>query len=590
MDIPLKPGVTEAYYMKAAQVGGSECLRNIMGCLSDQDPDPMGLALPDRDKGRKIIDQRIIPLYTKTKQLAEKLTGRADDIQKGRLVLSDHIIHLMWAGSPAALSSDPMCRAFVDEVDKFPEWAGKEADPVSLIRKRLTTYEDRARMYVMTTPTTARGKIAMLFENATLRLHFHVPCPHCGAFQRLVWSQIKWEKPDGMEGERHAQHVQATGAWYECEHCKRQIRESDKAAMVRAGRWASGDGEIADAESVDRFPPGTRIGFQVAAWYAMWVTFTDCAVEWIRAKGKLDETFAHVTQTQGVPFERRTKKTASEFFSAKSRASHLGEGIVPAWAVRLIATIDTQHDHFWLVIRAWGPGLRSQRVFHSRVDSFGELERWCWKTPWAVEGEASAPMTCDLVLIDSGGTKLAGESQSRTMQVYEWCQRMRGRAVPIKGSARPRAGTYWWDGEGFVKRVAHQKPQKIRIWYAAVHHWADQLQWLIEEEGDADNPPAWNLNARDDAEYNTHMANVQKVARRSGRTLIDEWVPVSSGARIDYRDCEVYQVAGAYWLNVHLLPSTEEIQRMKEEQSQAVQTAPRNRKGVGGWNVTPFGR
>jgi phage terminase large subunit GpA-like protein len=197
MDIADRPGVAEVNIMKAAQVGGSEAIRNLMGCWSDQDPEPMGIALPSREKGRKIVDNRIIPLYADTKVLKSKLTGDPRDVQKGQVKLVDHIIFLMWAGSPTAMSSDPMCRAVCDEVDKFEDWAGKEADPVSLVKKRLVTYEDRAKLINISTPTTRFGRIAELFEASTIKLYFYVPCPALWPLSAIAFStsQVAEDSP-----------------------------------------------------------------------------------------------------------------------------------------------------------------------------------------------------------------------------------------------------------------------------------------------------------------------------------------------------------------------------------------------------------
>jgi hypothetical protein len=73
----------------------------------------------------------------------------------------------------------------------------------------------------------------------------------------------------------------------------------------------------------------------------------------------------------------------------------------------------------------------------------------------------------------------------------------------------------------------------------------------------AGEPPGeelWHLNSRDDAEYNFHLANMHKVERQTARGRVEEWVPLSDGVRVDFRDCEVYQLAAAYMARVHLLP------------------------------------
>jgi phage terminase large subunit GpA-like protein len=585
MDIADRPGVAEVNIMKAAQVGGSEAIRNLMGCWSDQDPEPMGIALPSREKGRKIVDNRIIPLYADTKVLKSKLTGDPRDVQKGQVKLVDHIIFLMWAGSPTAMSSDPMCRAVCDEVDKFEDWAGKEADPVSLVKKRLVTYEDRAKLINISTPTTRFGRIAELFEASTIKLYFYVPCPHCGHYQRLLFPQVKWPKIPRLSEKTLAARIESEQlAWYECAKCGERIEEEDRVGMVRQGRWQSDDGEIEDAETIEKFPIGTRIGFQISALYAAWVNLSKIASEFIAAKGRLSETFAFRTNTLGEPFEKQLKKPMSGVFEAKSARSTLDEGIVPAWGMRLIATVDTQHNHFWLVIRAWGSGLRSHRVFNSRVETFEELATLCFSTPWAVEGGTSAARMCDAAFIDSGGTKLEGDIESRTMEVYRWCLRTGMRAKPIKGVDRPRAEQFIWHGEGLL-RQGQRKARKLRLYNIATHHWNDQLQVFIDDEGGDDRPEPWTLSKKNDPEYNSHMSAVQKIAVRKGNKLFEEWVPATTGARIDYRDCEVYQVAAAHILNVHLLPPQEEIELMRE-QAQSKRKATKQRPKRDAWSIS----
>lgn len=596
MDITAVPGLSRLVIMKPAQVGASEALRNVMGCWSDQSPDPMGLALPNLVKGRQIVSRRIIPMFQRTRCLRDKLTEKAADITKGLLQLTDHSIALMWAGSASSMSSDPMRRAVCDEVDKFTDWAGKEADPISLIVKRLRTYSDRALLVVTSTPTTRTGPVAVEFDLCGLQFYYYWPCPTCGVFQRPVFAQVKWEKPEGLEGKALADFVTSddTACWYECEHCKARIHEPQKYDMVQRGRWQTEDGRL--LSDFRTFPPGTRVGMHVPpAFIALWpVTFAEVAAEYLLAKGNFDKHFAFVTQTLGEPFEQQIKRTASNDYSAKCQIATLDEGIIPRWAVGLVATIDTQHDHFWMVIRAWGPAMRSHRVFHGRVPSFADIEALCWGHPWAVEGDAFPPKICDAVWIDTGGTKLAGEEVSRTMQVYEWCLRMRGRATPVKGADEPKGDLMVWFGEGLLRRPGERAERKLRLNIIATHKLNDALQSMIDDDGDAETgrPPQWELNTNDDPEYNSHMSSVQKVLRRKAGKQHEVWVPSASGARIDYRDCEVYQVAAAYHLRVHELPSEAEIAKMRAAQAEQIAQANARRpqrERSGGWDVRGLG-
>ena len=84
------------------------------------------------------------------------------------------------------LKKEPYYRTVADEVDKFEQWAGREAGPVELVWKRLRSYEDRKLQLNISTPTTRFGKIFQLFEGSDYQLFFMVPCPHCKKRQRLL--------------------------------------------------------------------------------------------------------------------------------------------------------------------------------------------------------------------------------------------------------------------------------------------------------------------------------------------------------------------------------------------------------------------
>ena len=55
MDILVDPRVEELSLVKAAQVGGSEAVRNVIGWLAHYDPDPVLIVLPDENTGKRII-------------------------------------------------------------------------------------------------------------------------------------------------------------------------------------------------------------------------------------------------------------------------------------------------------------------------------------------------------------------------------------------------------------------------------------------------------------------------------------------------------------------------------------------------------
>lgn len=623
MDLANAPGVEELVIQKAAQMGVSEALRTLMGCWAHLDPEPMGLALPSKEKGREIIENEILPFFqrefARVPELRALLSPRLHDMKKGQIKLGNgFLMHLMWSGSPSSMASNPMKRALSDEADKFPPWAGNDADPLSLIGMRLRTYPDRIHV-IDSTPTTNLGAIARRLLQAHYLLYYLVACPHCGLRQRLLFGEggdygVKWSKGvrelyKAGKNEAAAALVLAEGVFYQCAGCQGRIDEREKRAMVREGKWGTsadgvrGDndecrtmndenmptgvpegmapvqsGVITDAEAVKVWPRGTKLGLQISSLYCCWENWTmaHVAAQFLAARS-LSDRFAFRTSTLGEVWEESLgQATETIEIDERVKESKLAEGVCPRWTARLIAAVDTQKDHFWMVIRAWGPGMRSARVWHGKVASFEEVEQWCWKTPWKNEDGRLAARICDKVLIDSGGTRKWEEEEradkplpSRVMDVYAWGLEHQSRVNVIKGDNRPLAGQYIRRGKG--EYVTDREKRPVLLSLLDVHHFQDQLAELMGQKlalvdmktGEVTGQePAWSLNGRDDPEYARHMAAMHKIQRRAGSggmrgALEFAWVPKRDGLRTDYRDIEGYQVAGAFMTGVHLLPELE---------------------------------
>ncbi|HUX15083.1 MAG TPA: terminase gpA endonuclease subunit, partial [Phycisphaerae bacterium] len=565
---------------------------------------------------------------------------------------------LMWSGSAAAMASNPYKRVINDEVDIFETWTGEQSDPITATEGRLTSYGDSRLQINTSTPTTTAGTIHRLYERSTARLEYHVPCPHCGHMQPLIWKQLKWLSLQAAEahlaaareaqaagGTEYAARCDDSGAWtpcpadadgaspvipgsadamgehvgwlerlidrlraaegrreladalnahrgdaiwYECRQCHGRIGHREKAAMIRAGRWRSTAGPVADAagglhedaEDVGQWPPETRIGATLTALNCTWIHWGTLVSQWLGAQGDPAALFFFVTFRLGEPFEFRSRRVPEATFAGKSARAPLPAEIVPAWAWTLLATIDTQPDLFYVVVRAWGGSMRSARVWHGKVNTFADLDRLLYQQTWAME-DGSPPARISRALIDSGGTMDKILDVSRTQQVYQWAI-PRQQTVPpfptvtaIKGASRPGLGLYWpmrnpMSGGG----AAQADYAALRAIMVDPHKANDLLAEMIAA-GTPGIPPrpgtpaaegeTWMLNKTNDPEYNAHMAGVQRTMDPKSRAEV--WRPKSAGTRHDYRDCEAYQIIAAYLSNVHLLPSAEEVTAWKQQQA-----------------------
>lgn len=683
MDIATRPGVVQLNVCKAGQIGYSTLLRLMMAYWAHIDPAPMGLTLPSRDKGRGITKTDVLPLFRETPVLRGLIGNISRDVLiESVSLLNGFSLDLMWSGSATSLASNPYQRVANDEVDKFEAWTGEEPDAVAATEGRLTSYGDRRLQINGSTPTTTGGKIHQLVEQSTVRLLYHVPCPHCGHMQPLLWTGVKymdhqcallsiavatraaaggqlqyaiawdpaaktWLESSGPEAstvrfasaDALAEHIRWLGrieaalrgitsrrliadvlsahreraVWYECRSCHGRIAHADKAAAVRDGRWRSPDGPVLDAddaahddaESVRRWPVETRLGVQIGGLYCVWLHWGTLVGEWLRAQGDPAALFFFFTFRVGEAFRFRNRELPATIFTDKAARAPLEPGIVPAWAWVLAATLDTQPDRFYAVVRAWGAGLRSARVWHGELHTFAEIDHLLLRS-WPVDGGEFPPMSIARALIDSGGTEDRLLDLSRTVQVYQYViPRQPAGTGPgvtaIKGASKPGLGLYWpmknpMAGGGKIDL------SDLRAIMVDTHKANDILAGLITAgtpSRPGGPPPAtpevWMLNrlpaaapkelAAGFAEYAQHMAAVQRTV--DPRSKAEVWIPAKSGARHDYRDCEAYQVVAAYLLDVHTLPPDEDTVAAKRAMMAAA-APPAPKAGGTDWNTAPL--
>jgi phage terminase large subunit GpA-like protein len=591
MDLCVRKTIREIWLVKAAQIGASEAIRNVLGHRAQREPDPALIVLPDEKVGRKIVGKRLLPLFEDTDCLKELMTGsRRDAKLTSILLINGFELGLAWAGSAASLASDPIRLAVLDEVDKFPEFTGREAAPVDLARVRLRTYTELhlSLLIALSTPTTRNGPITKGFEACSIKLWYFVPCPHCRTNQRLIFDRLKWEKfKEQPTDEARANLIRMRkAAWYQCAKCNGRIEEHHKKAALLAGYWGTLDGKwklFFDGHEEGAFPEGDRVGVHLSALYDLSTSFAAIAAEAVEA-GKNPEKLMHLrNSTLAEVFEQPVATPTVNLFASKCRPDPESDFVppkaklVPKWASRLLMTVDTQKDHFWFVIRAFGYRYRSQRIHHGKVQSFEDLKQLFDNAYFPYQDDAYPPIRCHMAGIDSGGTKVDVD-RSRTDEVYQFCLTDPIRLKPLKGASKPS------DQPIRLRKVIYSPANKARnpyeVWLFLIDpgyyqdllaHYSTLTIPLVDEKtgellGDED---FWQLNDVDDGEYNAHLANMHKV-RLDARGFEERWVPKTEGARVDLRDCEVYQLAMAHGpANCGTLPSPQQMAEQLEAQRQA---------------------
>ena len=172
MDAFSDPKIHTVVVMSSAQIGKTELLNNIVGYFVDQDPSPMLMLQPTLEMGNTWSKDRLSPMIRDTRTLTDKISdSKARD--SGNTILHKTFqgghITIAGANSPASLASRPVRVVLADEVDRYPQSAGAEGDPLSLAFKRTTTFWNRKRMVVSTPTVKGVSRIEMAYEESDKR-------------------------------------------------------------------------------------------------------------------------------------------------------------------------------------------------------------------------------------------------------------------------------------------------------------------------------------------------------------------------------------------------------------------------------------
>lgn len=544
MDTFADPGVELVAVMAAAQMAKTESALNVLGWWIDTNPGPTMWVHPDEKSTKEFFDERVGAMLGATPAVGRHLTTRAYDVKRVQVRFDAMRLYGAWAGSPMALASRAIERVIFDEVDKYPLWSGREADPISLGTVRTRTFPLTRKIGVFSTPTTKQGPIYRTWAACGVQLTYHVPCPECGAYQLIAFNRIRYEKRVGETRFAAADRLEDEGgAWYECRSCDAHVPELAKREMVAKGVWidartqsVGADGQVQGPRSRSR-----RVGFHLPGTICPWLSWSELLADFLRAQGDPEKMMNFRNSQLGEIFEEKDTAPTPELYRRKLLEPPRARTI-PPWAVRVVATADTQDDCFWFVIRAWGWGRRSQLVHHGRAvktpneSDVEQLYRICLESTYEIAGTNGHVMSPELLLVDSGG--------HRTEEIYRFAKGDPERVIPIRGhGGARRAKTPILFGRHRYEPKSGADPFETKIWTVDTQLYKNRLMADItarDEKGDL-----WLLNDGVGPTYLTQMASEHRVVerRRSGVDLV--WKPVSAGVANHLWDCEVYQEVAA---------------------------------------------
>ncbi len=525
----------EIVFVKPTQVGGTECLQNMLGWVIQQDPSPTMVVYPSDLLAESISANRIQPMIRASAPLRKR--WKESDSSRLELQFDGMYMNLVGSNSPANLASKAIKYLFLDEVDKYPGASKKEADPISLARERTKTFHNR-KIFVTSTPTLKTGHIWQAMEQADIVKHFFVPCPHCGKYIELKWSQITFPNEAGMSYADRAEFAN-----YVCQECGCVITDRDKPQMLRFGEWRTVQ---------ERTKYARKVAFWINTIYSPFTRFSEIVKEFLNSKDD-PEAFQNFTNSWlAEPWEDTKLKTNADL--VLERQTDLPEFTIPSWAKMLTGGVDVQENCIYWTVRAWGNYLTSQNIAHGQAFSFGEMER-VMNLQYAKED--GTPMVVQLALIDSG---------DNTDLVYDFCASNSDWALPSKGSSHPQTSHFKLSKVNKTDSRAYG----MNLVLVDTGKYKDMIAGRMKKEN---GTGSWMVYQGCDREYADQVTAEHKVNVRSGKRTTQEWALKSSHADNHYLDTEVYAMCAADILgarNMHL----DEIEVEPRKEVKAATPAP----------------
>lgn len=558
MDAFTDPEVEEIDVMGGRQISKSTAIQNMIGYTIDQDPGPSAYVVPNENDAGERSKEIFKPMVTLSPKLKRHTTGRPRDLMGNYFSFDRMTLYFIWAGSPAELAQRAIRYLYIDEPDKYPAFNGKDSTSIGQVEHCTDTYWD-SKIVRMCTPTTTDGAMWLSYSKSNM-CRYYCPCPHCGEYSFWIFGQLKLPKTL-----RDPNKIIETGdVWYECKFCGTRIYEDSKNELVAAGidipegQSIDADGNIKGRAKRSKRHSGFHYSQLVSPFPR--ATWPRIMADWFKAntaegfaQGKLMDFF---NLRMGEPYRETAKKLKAA--EVRKLTGGFDKATVPADTKILVAGADYHKSRTRGIvridyeIRGFSYNQKNYVIDSGNVPSFEKLDEaillktfpWCKGSEVAGQGELAVMA----LFIDSG---------YEPDDVYDYCRRHPGLAIPTKGEPGPRTKPVTAsDLEAATqRRLSYYKRRKYRgmqlmiidtsFFKNQVTSWAEPR---LDEAGKIIADALTSFYDQIPSYYFTEFTNEQKVRVTDRRGNVRwVWQPVVRGAPAHALDTAVLSAAAAFY-------------------------------------------
>ncbi len=513
-------GIEEIWVKKAAKLGITDCSLNMILYAILQDPGPVLIVEPNQDLAEEISQGRIDEMIND----CDELKILALELNKYKKLFRNMAIDFAWAGSPASLAYKEIRYVDFDEVNKYVEFSGKEASPISLGKERAATFRFTRKYIFNSTPTVATAYISQGEAACTCRFRYFIACPHCGHKQVLIFTHPDFGARVKFGDERDPDKVQQI-AWYECEKCNGRIETSEKEDLIREGGWVDIKSGLSFAEAIEKLHP-KRVGFQISRLYSPLHSFGDVAAEFLRSQGRIDAMMNWVNSWMGEDWEERvSEKKESEILAGKTIIPPL---VCPDDTVCLIAGIDPGKNVWWFAVWAW------LKNFTMHLTHYGSLIHEDFVKQILMENIYKTVGGKEFRIwragMDTGGTGLDDGDISMTVRAYNFIRAIgRSNFFGTKGAAKKMQGHM---SLAIIDKMPGKNggpiPGGLAQWNLDTDYFKDLFHYRLQVK--AGDPGGISLHSETGEDFARHVMGEKKIRNRNGET---EWVRIGPNHLFD---------------------------------------------------------
>lgn len=554
---PIAAACTDTRYKRVVAVMGTQMgktagLLNVIGHKLDDDPAPVLYVGPTKSNIDGVIEPQVHQLLRQSPSLWKKtLTGRK--AQKLVKRVAGVTLRLAWAGSPTELASQPAHTVLVDEVDRMEPIPG-EGDPVTLAEARTATYPD-GRVIITSSPTAGtvdaeldpesglerwapadpehvESQVWKFWQEGT-RFEWAVPCPHCAEYFVPRFKLLQWPKDSTpRQARRDARLV--------CPRCGGLCEESQKVAMNARGLYVAPGQKIVEGVVVGEAPDAEVASFWVSGLMSPWRTFGQCASEWVTAvrsgdqeaiRGKINTVFGELY---------RVGSEAPEWERVRERCQPYKAGELPEGVRTITGFVDVQKRRLVYAIRGWGDAMESWLLESGEI--WGETDQeQVWQELAKFRERSFGEKRIARLGIDSG-YRPGEKDRSPDNQIYTFCRRFRGWAVPTKG--RDKQDKPVSPSQIDVTFRGKTIKNGLQLWHVDTDFFKS---WLYARlEWPLDQPGGWYVPEDVTDDYCKQVTAEARVLKPSGQAV---WIKVRPENH--FLDCEAGNAAVAYSLGLN---------------------------------------